>query len=124
MEFIVKVDKEGTVRYYKPGTDVLHREDGPSVLWNHGTEEWYKEGKLYREDGPAIKSYDGHEFWYINGKLHREDGPAAVYPAGLQEWWIDGKQFSREEFDDRTKEATVRTFTVPVGTKEIRIQFE
>jgi hypothetical protein len=147
MEYTVKVDKEGTVRYYKPGTDVLHREDGPAVvcydgtkkwfkegklhredgpavLWSYGCEEWYKEGKLHREDGPATKFLGGKEFWYINDKLHREDGPAVVYPDGRQQWCIDGKQISRKEFDDRTKEATVRTFTVPAGTKEIRIQFE
>ena len=101
MEYTVKVDKKGTVRYYKPGTDVLHREDGPAEVYENGGEYWYKEGELHREDGPAI-----------------------MFPDGRQYWCIDGKQLSREEFDGRTKEEKVCTFTVPVGAKEIRIQFE
>jgi hypothetical protein len=35
---------------------VLHREDGPAVIWPHGTKEWYQNGVLHREDRPAVVS--------------------------------------------------------------------
>ena len=45
MEYTVKVDQEGTIQYYKPGTDLLHREDGPAVVYNDGQKEWFIDGK-------------------------------------------------------------------------------
>lgn len=35
----------------------LHRDDGPSVIYANGREEWYQNGQLHREDGPAINTY-------------------------------------------------------------------
>jgi hypothetical protein len=147
MEYTVKVDKEGTVKYYKPGTDVLHREDGPAVVWTRGNKAWYKEGKYHREGGPAIEYSDGAEAWYIDGKRHREDGPAFIepngheawykegnrhredgpaleYANGRKEWYIEGEWLSKNQFEKRTKEAKVRTFTVPANTTQIRIQLD
>ena len=147
MEYTVKVDENGNVIYYKPGTNIRHRLDGPAAVYYDGHEEWYIDGKIHRddgpayveksgykawykeglrhrEDGPAVVSQSGPEAWYKEGMLHREDGPALVFSDGREEWWIDGKQFSREEFENRTKQDKVRTFTVPVDTKEIRIQLE
>jgi hypothetical protein len=147
MEYTVKVDKEGGVRYYKPGTDILHREDGPAVEDTNGHKAWYKEGKRHREDGPAIVYSNGIKEWYKDGKLHREDGPAYIEKGGYSAWWrkglrhrevgpaveyangsktwfIEGIKLSEEEFENRTKEAKVRTFTVPANTTEIRICIE
>ena len=31
----------------------------------------YKDNILHREDGPAIMYKDGRKVWYINGNLHR-----------------------------------------------------
>ena len=147
MEYTVNVDKYGTVRYYKPGTKVLHREDGPAfvqpcgykawfregkyhredgpaVEFTNGYKAWYKEGKRHREDGPAIELSDGSESWYIDGKFHREDRPVIVQADGTKKWFIEGKKLSEEEFENRTKEAKVRTFTVPANTTQIRIQLE
>jgi hypothetical protein len=69
MEYTVKVDKEGTVRYYKPGTNIFHRKDGPAILWRDGTQKWYIDGKLHREDGPASINPDVLQRWYQKGKL-------------------------------------------------------
>jgi hypothetical protein len=124
MEYTVKVDKSGTVHYYKLGTDVLHREGGPAVEYTNGTKRWFKEGKCHREDGPAHEFSDGGKDWFLEGKRHREDGPAMEYADGRKEWYIEGKKLSEEEFKNRTNEAKVSTFTVPADTKEIRIQFE
>ena len=30
-------------------------------------EYWYKEGLLHRDDGPAIVFSDGSRYWYVNG---------------------------------------------------------
>jgi hypothetical protein len=147
MEYTVKVDRDGTVRYYKPGSNLLHREDGPALVRPYGYKAWFREGKrhrengpaqifpygtdrwfindlLHREDGPAISMTNGYKAWYRRGLHHREDGPAIEHADGSKEWWIDGKRLSEEEFKNRTKEAKVRTFTVPKGTKEISICIE
>ena len=147
MEYTVKVDVYGDVRYYKPGTDILHREDGPAMEYTNGHKAWYKEGKLHREDGPAVEYIDGAKSWFINDKRHREDGPAIIHadgtkawykegmlhredgpamecPDGRKHWYIEDKALSEEEFENRTKEAKVRTFMVPKGTTQIRIQLE
>lgn len=116
------VDFEGTTMYYKKGTKILHREDGPAVVFAGGNQYWYKDGELHREDGPAAEYEDGDRAWYIDGKLHREGAPAVVYtngdkvwyrngelhredgPAveladGIKEWYINGEQVSEEEFN-------------------------
>lgn len=54
-KYTVEIDNSGTIRWYKFGTSILHREDGPALEWATGTKFWYKEDKLHREDGPAIK---------------------------------------------------------------------
>lgn len=49
---------------------VLHRENGPAVLYKQGYQEWWRNGKLHREDGPAIISSDGTEEWFLNYKIY------------------------------------------------------
>jgi hypothetical protein len=46
----------------------IHREDGPAVIWDNGTEEWAIKGKNHRIDGPAIEWANGTISWYLNGK--------------------------------------------------------
>jgi hypothetical protein len=66
---------------------------------------WYKEGTniLHRENGPAMEATNGHKAWFINGKCHKEDGPAVLYYDGHKEWFIDGRRLSEKEFDNRGK---------------------
>ena len=35
-------DRDGTVRYYVGG--LLHRENGPAIVWFDGVEDWYLHG--------------------------------------------------------------------------------
>ena len=55
------------------------------------------DGLLHREDGPAILYPGGYQAWFQNGKLHREDGPAVVntliWPP-KKEYWMNGKRVS------------------------------
>ena len=79
---------------------VIHRTDGPAILRNSGTKEWYIHGKRHRVDGPAVEFIDGHREWYYQDQLHRIDGPAVELTTGQNkcwtEWWYRG-----EKFDDR-----------------------
>lgn len=99
--------------------DERHREDGPAVINQDGSEEWYFKGKFHREDGPAaiypnaegwlwykngvphreggpaLKHQDKYT-WYKNGQMHREDGPAYVSNSAEQ-FWLDGIQFDSLE---------------------------
>lgn len=81
----------------------LHREDGPAVIWNDGTENWYQNGRLHREDGPARTWYDGSTTWYIDGVPQSEPGPQIVkdiheyiHAHGLHELIQSGDEVSME----------------------------
>jgi len=96
MRYIVEVTENKTV-WYKEGTTILHREDGPAVEYADGSKYWYNEGKLHREDGPSIEYADGSKYWYNEGKLHREDGPAVEWADGstINGWTIEGADGSK-----------------------------
>ena len=123
--YTVEIDSNGTF-WYKEGTNILHREDGPAVehaegtkewwvngKWHRedgpavehaeGTKEWWVDGKVHRLDGPAIEYANGYKCWYLNGKPHREDGPAVEHAEGTKEWWVDGERMTETEFLKRTQ---------------------
>jgi hypothetical protein len=54
-----------------------------------GTKCWYLNGLLHREDGPAMIFANGTKFWFLNNKRHREDGPAAEYPDDTNIWYLN-----------------------------------
>ena len=97
MEYDIRVDTEGT-RYYKKGTYIFHREDGPAIEHFDGDTSWLINGKYHRTDGPA-KDWvsDGYKAWFVNGKCHRTDGPAIEYADGDKEWYINGERLSPEK---------------------------
>ncbi len=70
---------------------ILHRYDGPTVIWADGTTTWCLNNKIHRDDGPAIIEPDGSQYWYKKGLMHRDDGPAAIQMDGYQEWAINDK---------------------------------
>jgi hypothetical protein len=112
---IEKVIDNHRILYFKKGTNILHREDGPAIEYETGLKEWFFNGERHRDDGPAmlreaigyeewiingkhhrldgpaIKSPFGGEYWYKNELLHREDGPAVIGDDGKKEWYINGK---------------------------------
>lgn len=96
------VDPDGIQRWYnKEG--VIHRENGPAVIYPSGTEYWYRNGKYHREDGPAVNRNDGYMEWRINDKFHREDGPALIWPSGKTFYFLNGKALSKKEFRKKAK---------------------
>jgi outer membrane lipoprotein-sorting protein len=72
--------------------DIKNMQEYTVKIDNNGTERWYnKDEKLHRDDDePAAIYYDGTKYWYKNGKLHRENGPAAIFASGYEEYWVNG----------------------------------
>jgi hypothetical protein len=64
-------------------TRFVHREDGPAIIANNGTENFMIMGRLHRLDGPAICNYESDEyFWYFHNKKLSE-GKNDM----LTRWW-------------------------------------
>ena len=70
--------------------EVIHRLDGPAVVYATGDKFWYVDGKRHRVDGPAVEHANGYKGWWVDGKRHRVDGPAVEYTDGEREWWVFG----------------------------------
>lgn len=96
IELKSKIDVD---QYVLTGTDILHRNDGPALIFKNGTTAWYQNGIKHREDGPAIEWSSGNQTWYHHGKKHRLDGPAHIDISGseLNEYWLDGKQYTQDD---------------------------
>lgn len=67
MEYDIKADKY-KICYFKKGTDIFHREDGPALEYCNGEKYWFFDGDLHRINGPAIEYNNGYISWHINGK--------------------------------------------------------
>lgn len=48
---------------------LIHRLDGPAVVWVDGTKQWWVDGKPHRLDGPAVEWSSGVKEWAINGLM-------------------------------------------------------
>lgn len=68
MKYTVEVTKYYT-KWFKEGTDILHRENGPAGLHVNGGKDWYKNGKRHREDGPAFEYFNCKEWWFNGIKI-------------------------------------------------------
>ena len=85
-------DSNGNAERRWCNNGLLHRKNGPAIIYRDGKEEWYQNGLLHRKNGPAIIYRDGKEEWYQNGLLHRNPGPAIIYGNGKKEWYLYGKR--------------------------------
>jgi len=65
-----KIDAYGNIFWYKEGTNIRHREDGPAVEYADGTKYWYQNDMWHRIDGPAIECIDGNKYYYLNDKYY------------------------------------------------------
>ena len=88
------ISADGTIAYMD-SNKFLHREDGPALICNSGTQEYYFHGKHHRLDGPAIiQVFDSGSkslHYFCHGKLHRLDGPARIFADGYTQWFYYGK---------------------------------
>lgn len=99
-----------------------HNSNGPAIVYENGSFEYFQYGIKHRQDGPAYVDYrygnkctseelKGYrEEWWYDGELHRIDGPAIsfhynYYPiSALNEpkWYYKGnliKCGSQREFE-------------------------
>lgn len=76
------------VRRWRNSNGGMHREGGPSLLFDDGSFTWYLHGKPHRIGGPAQVNRT-YEHWYEHGATHRIGGPA-VTDIGREEWWENG----------------------------------
>lgn len=67
------IDENGTIRWFKKGTEIFHKEDGPAIELTNGSRFWYQNGKRHRLDGPAREYNSGHKYWYIEGIRYSEE---------------------------------------------------
>jgi hypothetical protein len=74
-----------------------HRIGGPAVVAldavkgkAHATEYYYNKGILHRTDGPAVVYADGHQEYYNGGVLERVDGPAVSGPGYTNSYCMNG----------------------------------
>lgn len=74
----------------------LHNSDGPAVVHNDGTQEWWYHGQLTKVVKP-----DGTQMTFRNNKLHNDSGPAVVDSRGNRWYFIDGQQMTQEDFESR-----------------------
>ena len=68
------------------------------TVTKNGTKIWHLNGLLHREDGPAVVFADGGKRWFLNGKRHCEDGPAFEDPDGTKQWYLNDKQYSESDW--------------------------
>jgi len=52
-------------------------DDKPSII-SYNTQSWHHKGDYHRTTGPAIVYENGSELWYKDGKLHRDNGLAVT----------------------------------------------
>ena len=96
------VYKDGSEKWYQNGE--LHCTTGPAVIWAYGDLEWWQNGKQHREDGPAVEWHNGSKFWFQNGSCHRVNGPAVVWANGHVEWRLYGQEYTEQGYHEKLAE--------------------
>ena len=66
------------------------------IKHSDGTQEWRENSLLHRLDGPAVIWPDGSRQWWLDDQLHRLDGPAVMDADGYQAWYIHGNHITQE----------------------------
>lgn len=63
----------------------------------NGTVTCRQFGVIHRIDGPAVIYADGSWEWRKFGRLHRMAGPAVTWPDGISDWFLDDYPMSSYE---------------------------
>ncbi len=66
----------------------LHRLNGPAYVNEDFLTEWRKHGMLHRTDGPALLYSTGEEFWYINDKNITDEVNRWIKENNLPNWTV------------------------------------
>lgn len=54
-----------SIRYFRYG--IIHRDDGPAVVWPNGRISWWQYGHRHRKDAPALYQIGGKKEYWIRG---------------------------------------------------------
>ena len=57
---------------YRNHDNLLHRQYGPAVVWDDGSEFWFFAGLQHRTGGAAVCRPDGSLKYYLHGKEYPE----------------------------------------------------
>lgn len=76
----------------------LHREKGPSRIYEDGRLMWDQHNQRHRTNGPSSVCPDGYVEWFDRHSRHRTDGPAIIYAGGDKEYMVKSRVLSPEEF--------------------------
>lgn len=101
--------------------------DSEMFTESDGTMKWLRGKVLHRADGPALIWPDGTQKWFYNGELHRTDGPAVEWGSGRADkdaWYLHGEQKTPEEvkawaLDQRHVEAVAAKTATPVNANTV-----
>jgi hypothetical protein len=88
----------GITYYYKKGTEIYHRLNGPAIDYGNGQYSYYVNGKQHREGAPAV-FVGGTERWVLNGLIHRDNGPAETTVSGRIQYCKHGKLHRLDGFN-------------------------
>ena len=88
-------------------------DSGGAKLWRNS------KGLLHRLDGPAMIFPDGSKFWILNGERHRENGPAVEWAGGSKEWWINGIEQDPPVEESSIINSIEKIILVPLKTKRL-----
>ena len=61
------VDGYGHIHYYKKGTYIHHRVNGPAAILSNGNKYWLQNDFSHRLDGAACEYVNGGKYWYYKG---------------------------------------------------------
>lgn len=117
------IDTHGRKAHYKDG--LLHREDGPALIYPSGDVYFYQNGELHRDGKPCSVMADGSRVWCLYGKPYREDGgPVVITKEGVKFWYSESDGLVRwiPAIKQKRPEPTVRIATekseAPMTTPE------
>jgi hypothetical protein len=94
------------ITYYTEDGELLQKEiNGDLVTFANIS------GKFHRTDGPAVVINNFSEEWYINGFLHREDGPAYItkHSFGISHrFFLFGKELTKDGWEQQVTEIKLK----------------
>ncbi len=88
--------------YFVRVDGILHKDDGPAIVWADGTFDWRQNGKPFRADGKPTTESPKYRKWYHHedGAIGRVGGPAFETVTGYREYWLNGQYFdTKSEYD-------------------------
>ena len=72
-ELFIRLEHSSLRYYMDDSCEKLHRTEGPAVMHNNGSIEYWNHGQLHNIDGPAIETKIGKKVYYLFGRRLTEE---------------------------------------------------